>query len=119
MRRLLFWTLLLILALIPVVSHLIWRFQEEDIRRILILDKTVLNTWTDEHRSFVWLLRHLKIVPEQGRLYDPVEDYYGFFPLGNRQFGIRDFNGMSDAQLDSIARRYEMAYFTDTYGIYR
>lgn len=109
----------LIAVLVPLISHILWWFQGGDVRRILILDKTVLNTWTDEHRSFVWLLRHHRILPEKGRLYDAVDDYYGFFPLGNRQYGIRDFKGMSDAQLDSIAARYDMAYYTDTYGIYR
>lgn len=109
----------LIAVLVPLISHILWWFQGGDVRRILILDKTVLNTWTDEHRSFVWLLRHHRILPEKGRLYDAVDDYYGFFPLGDRQYGIRDFAGMDDAQLDSIAERYAMAYYTDTYGIYR
>lgn len=39
--------LLLIEVLIPLTSHNVWWFQGGDVHRILILDKTVLNTWTD------------------------------------------------------------------------
>jgi len=73
------WPVLLVLLLL-VVS---WgRYAARSSRRldIAVADKTVPYATRVEHRSFFWLLRHLKIERPAGGAYDPDRDYLGAFP---------------------------------------
>ncbi len=121
MRRAVFAILYLIVFIavgVPLISHLVWHLSAETPLKVLILDKTVIDPKVNEHLSFNWVLNHRKYVKSPGVFYDPITDYKGFYPLGGGKFAIRDFDGFTDAQLDSVAKAYQMAYFTDTYGVY-
>lgn len=120
-RRIFFFVLYLLLILvilIPTISHVLWRTQEERPLRVLILDKTVIDPNVSEHMSFNWVLKHMKFTKSPGVFYDPVNDYMGFYPLGEGRYAVRDFKGFTPEQLDSVSLANDMAYFTDTYGIY-
>src|SRR5258706_2103071 len=47
---------------------------------IAVVDKTVPFEDRIEHRSFFWLLHHLKIRRPDGGAYDSARDYFGAFP---------------------------------------
>ncbi len=85
---------------------------------ILVLDKTVHDENRNEHNSFFWILRHEKYKKTDTSLYDPNEDYYGFFP--NIHSGIRDYNirRIQIEEIDSLTEKLDMIYYTDTYGVY-
>ncbi len=119
LARIVLYLLILILIIIPVVSHLVWRFSDETVIKTLIVDKTVLDNRMDEHVSFNWVMRHNRVTMSARDEHRPGADYYGFFPLGEGKFGIRDFNSFTSTQLDSLSDDYDMMYVTDTYGVYR
>lgn len=111
--------ILIILFLIPIVSFALWFFSHKRVANIIIYDKTVLNTNVDEHKSFDWVLNHLRFVTSKdSSKYSPEEDYYGFFPKDPLEFVVRDFEGLKKKELDSIADTTDILYMTDTYGIY-
>jgi hypothetical protein len=120
-RRIVIFLLFLALFLamfIPLISYVLWRTDDERPLRVLILDKTVIDPNVSEHISFNWVLEHMKFVKSPGTFYDPVNDYKGFYPLGEGRYAVRDYKGYTPEQLDSVSLAHDIAYFTDTYGIY-
>jgi hypothetical protein len=117
--RIVLFLLILVFVVVPAVSHLVWRFSDETVIKTLIVDKTVLDNRMDEHVSYNWVMRHNRVKMSTRDDHRPGTDYYGFFPLGDGKFGIRDFNSFTTTQLDSLADDYDMMYVTDTYGVYR
>ena len=111
-------SLILIVVLLPLVSWLAWYVKDPKPFNILIVDKTVLRTEVQEHISLNWILKHEKYVKPQNKFYDPVTDYYGFFPDDLGGYTIDDFNHFTENQLDSLADAQDMVYYTDLYGIY-
>jgi len=86
---------------------------------VLILDKTVLNESAQEHMSLMWVLNQEKYCKPNLGLYNPKQDYFGFFPDGEGNYEINDFNDYSNNQIDSLTNNYDMVYYADLYGIYR
>jgi hypothetical protein len=110
------------LVLIVISSPLMfifWIFMPEKPLNILILDKTVIETKTQEHISLSWILTHDKYAHSKTGLYDYQRDYFGFFPNDSGSYRINDFNRFTDESLDSLARAYDMVYYTDLYGIFK
>lgn len=117
--RIVLFLLILVFVVVPIVSHLVWRFSAETVIKTLIVDKTVLDDRMDEHVSYNWVMRHNRVKMNVRDYHRPGADYFGFFPLGEGKFGIWDLNSFTTNQLDSLADDYDMMYVTDTYGIYR
>jgi len=82
---------------------------------LTVLDKTVpFRNWF-EHRSFYWLLGHLKVVKADGTQYRLEVDYLGAYPparAGDPPESTRDLT-----VADVTAAR--LVYLADTYGVYR
>jgi hypothetical protein len=70
-----------------------------------------------EHNAFSWVLIHQKYT-SFNQLNKPSNDYKGFFPQKNFKFVTNDFVNLSYDQVTQAADSLDMAYFTDTYGIY-
>lgn len=106
--------------LIPLWSFLIWLSRPVRPLDVFIMDKTVLFSSGDEHRSFNWMLTHHKFSKPNKDLYNIENDYWGFFPIerGHSYFVV-DLESLSNEQVDSIADQKDMVFFTDMYGIYR
>lgn len=103
----------------PLWSYLFWQFKEHKILNVMIIDKTVLNDYCVEHRSFSWILNYEKIVkPNDLSLYKIDEDYKGFFPDEFPNYEINDLSNYSFRRLDSISDTLDMLYYTDAYGVY-
>lgn len=114
-RRVVFY----ILILSPLWSFLIWYYSADIKYNILIIDKTVIDKKVNEHSSFNWILDHLSIVKNNGKLYNKQSDYYGFFPIERgSQFVVNDFDTISKSSIKEIADSIDMLYITDTYGVY-
>jgi hypothetical protein len=103
---------------IPFWMWVIWHLEGKKELKIAIIDKTVLTKDGNEHRSFNWILANRKYCKPDRELYSIGEDYFGFFPMEDKKFYVRDFSGFDSTKLAEFTRKTDMAYFTDTYGIY-
>src|ERR1035438_4855118 len=112
--------ILLILSIftIPFWMWLIWRLEGKKELKIAIVDKTVLTRDGNEHRSFNWVLTNRKYCKPDREFYSISDDYYGFFPMHDKKYYIRDFAGFDSTKLVDFANATDLTYFTDTYGIY-
>ncbi len=117
-RRLIFNILFVLIILFPIVMLATWVFSKKKPINILILDKTVLTTGAQEHKSLNWILKHRKYVKPDLSWYKKEKDYLGFFPKENKEFDIQDLSQYTLAQIDSISEQLDMVYYTDLYGIY-
>jgi hypothetical protein len=82
---------------------------------IVVIDKTVPYVNRLEHRSLFWLLRHMKIDRPGGGRYETDRDYLGAFP-GPRP---GDPPEHTTELTTERAKRADLVYFADTYGVYR
>lgn len=115
---LLFILLLVILIGIPAFMRISWEMADAKPLRVFILDKTVLNKTYQEHMSLNWVLKNKKYVQPNGDFYFPEKDYYGFFPDGEGSYTINDIDGKTFEALEVMADTFDMAFYTDLYGIY-
>lgn len=109
---------LIILILIPVTSWIVWSFKPSRPLDILIMNKTVLGYKNIEHRAIFWVVLNEKFVKEDGKAYRISRDYYGFHPvkpLKSRKYEVRRIRL---DQVDKLASDYDMAYYSDTYGVF-
>lgn len=97
---------------------LFWFLQPHKPIRVFILDKTVLTPDALEHKCFDWILNHERFVKSNDEHFNRAEDYYGFFPKTPPYFETHDLEDKSDAEVACLHYNFDMAYFTDTYGIY-
>jgi hypothetical protein len=103
---------------LPLWMFLIWFFWPKTKLVIAIIDKTVLFKSGQEHASLNWVLRSNKYSKTADELYQVGKDYYGFFPNKNKRFDLKGLERASDDDLEKLSRDAQMAYVTDTYGIY-
>jgi hypothetical protein len=108
---------ILILLATPLWMRVAWEFSPQRRMNIMIVDKTVLNPNSIKHRSVNWILDHEKYTRSFGGFYNLKRDYFGFFPGSNEKYKVRDFEKYDESEIDSVTSMYDIAYFTDTYGI--
>jgi hypothetical protein len=83
-----------------------------------IIDKTALTSVGQDHLSLTWILKHEKFTKTKTKLYDPSHDYFGFLPQQSDQYRIKGLERFTPLQLEQLSKDCDMAYYTDTYGIY-
>ena len=108
------WPILLV-ALLFLVPWAIHELAPSRVLDVVVVDKTVPFRDRIEHRSLFWLLNHLKIVKPDGAAYDRDRDYLGAFPgptPGDPPARTVDLTA-------ERARRADLVYLADTYGVYR
>ena len=118
MKKRFFLVVIGILFFYPLWSFLLWVLTPEKVLNILILDKTVLDTKTQEHISLSWIIKHDKYANSKTGRYIPKRDYFGLFPNDKGSYQIKDFNHLPIHIIDSLVNSYQIAYYTDLYGIY-
>ena len=105
------------LVLITALALLPWGCYLARPSRVLdlaIVDKTVPFSNRLEHRAVHWLLRHRKVLRPDGRAYDAAVDYLGAFP-GPTPGEPPD---RTTELTTDRARRVDLVYVVDTYGVY-
>lgn len=91
--------------------RVVWQLLPDTSFAVLIVDKTVPTNTYREHLGPVWVLNHYKYRdPRLGRLLRADADYVGFGPRPGHQFDIRP--------VPHTARRYDLVYLADTYGVF-
>ncbi|MBV8388776.1 MAG: hypothetical protein JO080_03150 [Mucilaginibacter sp.] len=107
------------LLIFPIVMWLGWYFTPKKKLVVAIVDKTVLTTDCQEHTSLWWILNHNRFTKTSTQAYKNSRDYFGFFPKGDEKFKLKGLERFSSEQLKQLSNDADVAYFTDTYGIYR
>ncbi len=107
-----------IVIALPLWMFVIWFFWPKTKLVIAIVDKTVLFKTGQEHASLTWVLRNNKYSKTSKDLYKVGRDYFGFFPNKNKKYDLKGLERASDEDLEKLSRHSDMAYITDTYGIY-
>lgn len=98
---------------------LFWFFTPSTKWVAAIIDKSVLTPAGDKHISFTWLLNQKRLTKTSSDRYKTNYDYFGFFPKENEKFRIKGLERFSSDQLKQLSEDSDMAYFTDTYGVYK
>lgn len=111
-------TLLVLLLLMPLWLWLAWLLTEKRVLVLAIIDKTVLTTKGQEHISLNWVLNQEKFSKKNAELYNREKDYFGFFPLDNNKYQLKGLERFSNERLQQLSQDVDVAYLTDTYGIY-
>lgn len=111
--------LIAFILLTPLWMWLAWYLMPKRQLVVAIVDKTVLRPDGQEHISLTWILNHERFTKTKYDGYTIEQDYFGFFPLENQQYRIKGLERFTDQQLAQLSRDADLAYYTDTYGIYR
>lgn len=98
-----------VIILLVMSPWIVWHFKSDKELNVLIFDKTVPQDNYREHKGFTWLLNNYKYVKPNGNRYS-ILDYYGFFPEKDYKYKIKE--------LPNDLKKYNLVYFTDTYGVY-
>ena len=107
------------LIIFPMVMWLAWFFTPKKKLVVAIVDKTVLTTDAQEHTSLWWILNHNRFTKTSTETYKNSRDYFGFFPKDDEKFKLKGLERFSSEQLKQLSNDADLAYFTDTYGMYR
>ena len=107
----------LIIAL-PVLMWVFWLLSPRKKLVIAIVDKTVPDKTGQEHISLNWILNHHKYSKNNKEGYQIERDYFGFFPKDDDKFRLRGLERFSPSQVRKLSDDVDLAYITDTYGIY-
>ena len=110
-------TLIVIILVVYFSLRLIWFVQPKQSVNVYILDKTVTSSSYSEHCSLTWLLNNHRFVGPDQKTYSVKNDYMGFYPidLEKEQF---DFKTVRLNEVDAFAAAYDLAYYTDCYGVF-
>jgi hypothetical protein len=104
---------------IPLLMFIFWWLKPNKKMVVAIVDKTVLTNDGQEHISLTWILNHEKLTKTNTKRYNISNDYFGFFPKGNEKFRLKGLERFTNNQLTQLSEDADIAYFTDTYGIYK
>lgn len=109
---------IVLLIVIPFIARYKWNKRSERFLNILVVDKTVLDGNRQEHIPLFWIIEHDKYVKGNGLQYKPDKDYFGLLPDEKGNFEVNDFSDFSDSALNILANKFDVAYYTDMYGVY-
>ncbi|WP_285009141.1 hypothetical protein [Pedobacter faecalis] len=109
---------LLLVLLLPLWMWLAWALSSKTKLVAAIVDKTVLTRRGQEHLSLTWILNHERFTKTRTKPYQIAEDYFGFFPLDNEKYRLKGLERFSEEQLAQLSNDADIAYYTDTYGIF-
>ncbi|MEA1972099.1 MAG: hypothetical protein U9N34_02235, partial [Candidatus Cloacimonadota bacterium] len=71
-----------------------------------------------EHCSYNWIITNQRYVKKDSTSYKIPKDYMGFFPHKDHKYSIDDLREYNMKDIEALADTTDIAYFTDTYGIY-
>ncbi|MBS1501222.1 MAG: hypothetical protein JST32_04120 [Bacteroidetes bacterium] len=107
------------LIIFPLVMFLVWVFTPKTKLVAAIVDKTSLDESGQEHISLTWVLNHYRYTKTPDEGYSVGHDYFGFFPKDDEKFRLKGLERFSSDQLRQLSDDADLAYYTDTYGVYK
>lgn len=119
MKKLIYIIILLFAFVVTIylILRIGWSFNDTKVLNVYILDKTVNTNDRLEHKSFTWLLNNNRYLKPNHKNYSYSKDYYGFFPV-DIENEVFDFKSIRINEVETYAENYDVAYYTDCYGVY-
>jgi len=120
MKKIRKWTIIILLlspVMLLVGMRVAWWFVPKKPMVVLAMDKTGLTRDGQEKQPLFWVLKHDRYVRKNGLLYDGSKDYLGLRPLKNKQYGVKDFQNMTENDIRHIASNVDVAYYIGTSGV--
>jgi hypothetical protein len=120
MQKIRKWTIIFLLLspiMLLVGMRVAWWFVSKKPLVVMAMDKSGLTPDGQERQPLFWVLNHDKYVRKNGLLYDGRKDYLGLFPLKNKQYRVKDFQNMSEKDIQYIASNVDVAYYIGASGI--
>jgi len=120
MQKIRKWTIIVLLLsplALLVGMRVAWWFVPKKPMVVLAIDKTGLTTDGQERQPLFWILSHDRYVRKNGLMYDVRKDYLGLFPLKNNQCRVKDFQNMSEKDIQHIASNIDVTYYVGTSGV--
>ncbi|MCX7987328.1 MAG: hypothetical protein N2662_10355 [Bacteroidales bacterium] len=114
----LFVAAIIIILIVFSISYIVWLGYPKTHLNVYVLDKTVPDFKYEKHKGLFWVLNNARIVKSNGKSYKIGYDYYGFHPLRPLSDYQYEIKRILLEQIDSISDHYDVAYYTDTRGVY-
>ncbi|MFQ6614066.1 MAG: hypothetical protein ACE5D1_04410 [Fidelibacterota bacterium] len=102
----------------PVFMWVFWLARDCRPFNIAIIDKSSMDRRGMEHSSLAWVLNYEKYVTADHHFYQTEKDYYGFHGSEDQTYRINDLIGLDSVRFDSLVNYTQLAYFSETYGVY-
>ncbi len=110
-----FLLIIVVIVLLPIAGHLLWRIQKERPMDLMIVNKTVPRARMNETKSLNWVLNYHKFQKKGKENYHYSRDYYGFFPDAvTRDRSIKAFR-LED--LSELPENYDGLVYLDNEGV--
>jgi hypothetical protein len=110
--------IILAIVLLPLWMWIGWLLTPKKKLVVAIIDKTEITKEGQEHVSLNWVLNHERFTKTGDDGYNVSSDYFGFFPLQKETFKLKGLERFSDQQMEQLSNDCNVAYFTDTYGVF-
>jgi hypothetical protein len=111
----LLWILLLLILSSPFILWLVWSLEPPRPVALVMLDQTVPDLNMNSHSSYYWILEEEHYVRPDRKYFQKEQDYYGFFPIDQRNYMNRTLTGTTD--IDSLAAKIKGLVMLDGYGV--
>ncbi len=105
----------LFILLLPIIGHLLWVVQKKKPLNLMIVNKSVPASSSNEVKSFNWVLNYEKVLKAGDEHYDFTKDYFGFHPdaitedRSIKAFGLHDF--------PDLQQEYDGLVYLDNEGV--
>ena len=110
---------LAVIVVLPAINLIRWTFQLKKPMDIILVDKTVPTLEREKHKSFNWILTNERFVKKENKKsYSYKKDYYGFYPTRPLRDKKWDRNDYRLTDLIDLAKKNDVVYFADTYGVF-
>ena len=109
----------ILVLLLPLWMWMAWLFAPKKKMVMAIIDKTEISNKGQEHVSLSWVLNHERYTKTPNKPYHVSNDYFGFFPQEDEKFRLKGLERFNEQQLEQLSNDCSVAYFTDTYGVYK
>jgi hypothetical protein len=103
---------------ILLIMKISWKVAPASVVSVAYVDKTDVSGERLAHNAFFWVLQNQQMRKQNGKPYDKTTDYWGVFSDKSGSYRFKDFDQLSQAQLDSLSRQTDILMFADTYGVY-
>jgi hypothetical protein len=107
--------LVAVIVLLPFAGRLFWLLKEGKKLDILIINKSVKKSSTNEIRALNWTLNAEKFVDSAGDNYKYSNDYLGYFP--DAVVNERKIRSFALEDVSSIIKSFDVLFFADNGGV--
>lgn len=106
---------IVVILLLPLAGHLLWRAQKKNPMDLMIVNKTVPRSTENEVKTLNWVLNYQKVLKDGNDNYDFSRDYYGFYP--DAVSADRSIKAFRLEDLPELCEKYDGLIYLDNEGV--